>query len=282
MSAGRQGPDGSVAMSQRAFSRRAPAPTAPSSARVFYKAVALQHDVRDGRRYLSYWSIFDGTTEYKLGEITTARRGVWVSADLLQCVRHSKRLPRRSARYAQPRVLLQCYGWNADGSTPLPHLDAEKLNVSHILPLAVLPYTAAAQPNAPAALHEFYAGPIATLASPELVSAAMAGLRPEARPRTAPAAPRPRELTMSGGIALRVYGGDGSARLQAQTAAMHEDVLQAEARLNQLQSIRLDAMPDQLSEWQRRALARGPSEGSAPAPLAPWVVPEGLPLSPES
>ena len=80
---------------------------------------------------------------------------------------------------------------------------------------------------------------------------------------------RPPALRMSAGAAIRTYGGGGAAqghRLQALTVGLHEDVLYAEQRLRQLQSLQLASIdPAQSPAWVRRALARMPPRTTAVA-----------------
>ena len=216
------------------------APRAPRHARTVYKCVGVSHSAGSP----VFFSIFDGRTQYALDSITAPPGGAYVCPDLLSAVRHGGQLPRRSRRLDARRAILQCLAWNEDGTVPnAAHSNALKLRVSHVLPTAVLPYTATAQPYVPEALDSFYSDGIATLS---------------ARPQTAPAAARrPRELTTSAGLALRIYGGGlgNATRMQAQTASMHEDVLLAEARLARLREIRLGGMTPS-TDWQRRALVR--------------------------
>ena len=130
-----------------------------------------------------------------------------------------------------------------------------KLLVSHVMPIAVLPYTAAAQPGVPAEQHEFLSSEIATLSSTVR----------SGRPQSA-AAPRPAAMQMSSGAATRAFGsGEQAVRMQAVTAALHEDVMLAEARLQRLRAVNSVSVAGASGEngqsrgpsaWQRRALAR--------------------------
>ena len=231
-------------------------PRVPAHARTYYKVVAIS----GGGRFVS---IYDGTTTYALDSITAPRGGCWVCPDLLAVVQHSTTLPSRSALLEAPRAILQCAGWNAAGQAPrVPRSHAAmhsttKLLVTHVMPLAVLPYTAAAQPGVPAAEHAFLSDGVATLSSTVRTG----------RPQSAPA-PRPPAMQMPPGAALRTFGGGNAQaqRLQATTAGLHEDVMLAQARLNRLRAVNTvsvvpaDGRPP--SAWIQRALAR---TGSASA-----------------
>jgi hypothetical protein len=229
----------------------------PSGASTYYKVVA----VVDRSTFVS---IFDGKTTYRLNEVTAPRGGCWVCPDLLSVVQHSARLPSRSARLGAPRAVLQVSGWDdpefVRPSTPGARgaIRTKRL-VSHVMPLAVLPYTAAAQPGTPVGQEEMLAG----------------GITSGTRPRSAP---RPPEISMAAGRALRIYGGGEAQaqRLQAQTIGLHEDVLLAEARLRHISaSVTVDISHP--SPWVRRALARtGRDAEAAPTPAA-RQRPRGMP-----
>ena len=168
--------------------RRRPGP--PAGARTYYKVVAVI-----GRRFVS---IFDGKTQYKMDQVTTPPGGCWVCPDLLAVVQHATTLPSRSAQLDAPRAILQVAGWNTGGVPPrMPagHSQSRsKLLVSHVMPLAVLPYTAAGQPGM-GEHHAFLSDGIAAVSS--LVSSG--------RPVSAPP-PRPPSMQISSGEANRTYG----------------------------------------------------------------------------
>lgn len=244
-------------------------------ARTYYKVVACA-DATNGR----FVSIYDGRTQYALDITTSPVGGAWVCPDLLAVVRHAGTLPSRSARLLAPRVILQVIGWNDPGRAPMASpahaASATKLLVSHVRPVAVLPYTAAGQPGTPAGLEDFLADDVAMLSSSE-------------RPSTAPPPLRPAELLMRQGEATRTFGGglQRAQRLQAATAALHEDVLNAQARLRRVRAIGdvggggggstddSSAAPPPPREWMRRALARiNPAQAPPPAPSPrPFAVP---------
>ena len=233
--------------------QRRPGP--PAGARIYYKVVAVI-----GRRFVS---IFDGKTQYKMDQVTTPPGGCWVCPDLLAVVQHATTLPSRSAQLDAPRAILQVAGWNTGGVPPrMPagHSQSRsKLLVSHVMPLAVLPYTAAGQPGM-GEHHAFLSDGIAAVSS--LVSSG--------RPVSAPP-PRPPSMQISSGEANRTYGaGEAQTRrLQANTAALHEDVILARVRLERLRSVNdVRALNDSHSgqpqpQWMQRALARigGPRAG---------------------
>jgi hypothetical protein len=246
----------------------------PASARTYYKVVACD-DATNGQ----FVSIFDGRTKYALDVTTSPVGGAWVCPDLLAVVQHAGTLPSRSARLNSPRVILQCLGWNDRGNVPRAspaHASSStKLLVSHVRPVAVLPYTAAGQPGTPAGLEDFLTDDIAMLSSSE-------------RPSTAPPPSRPAELLMRQGEATRTFGGglQRAQRLQAATAALHEDVLNAQARLRRVRDIGnvgASTTDDESSaapapaprEWMRRALARmNPAQAPPPLPAPrPFAVP---------
>lgn len=224
-------------------------PRAPRHARTYYKVVAIG----GGGRFLS---IYDGTTVYELDRVTSPQNGCWVCPDLLAVVEHAAMMPSRSALLQAPRAILQLAGWNAAGQAPrMPrgHAAGIKLLVQHVMPIGVLPYTAAAQPGVPPAEHAFLSGDIAMLSS------SMRG-----RPQSAPA-PRPPAMQMSAGAANRTFGAGAAqaVRLQAQTASLHEDIMMAEARLARLRAVNTvsvdtgaDGAPRPQRDWVRRALAR--------------------------
>ena len=111
----------------------------PANAQVCYKAVAT---APDGRMY----AIFDGQTEYKLQTTTHAPTGLWVCPSIFAACVHARRLPSFSAALDWPRVMLRCLAWEErDGETwplPPPRPGAQKLRATHVVPLAVLPYSA--------------------------------------------------------------------------------------------------------------------------------------------
>lgn len=183
-------------------------PRPPARARSYYKCVAISGD--------QFVSIFDGRTRYELNGVTSPPGGCFVSPDLISVVRHSQVLPSRSARLGAPRVILQVLGWSSGGNrpaTPRNHgSEPDKELVEHVMPVAVLPYTAAGQPGTAPGQEDFLSDSVATLSS---------------RPSSAPP-PRPPELRMSAGSAARSYGGQAreqAVRLQAATVGLHEDVL---------------------------------------------------------
>ena len=197
-----------------------------------------------------------------------------MSPDLESVIRHANHLPVRSLRLGAPRAILQVAGWSNWPSGEAPRAAAahaahssNKVLISHCCPVAVLPYTAAGQPGTPLGQEDFLADGIATL-----------GSSASERPRSAP---RPPPLAATGSRARRVFGGsstDNGLRLQAQTAALHEDVLLAQARLRRVSAsvtVSSDGRPP--SGWMRRALERinVPVATSAPPPLEPFVVPGG-------
>ena len=112
---------------------------APSERRTYYKVVAVV-----GGKYVS---IFDGQTRYELGQVTAPPGGCWVCPSLDAVTRHALRLPLRSALRELPRAILRATGWNDLGFAPPvpeghPPSDStgDKLLVSHVQPLDVLPY----------------------------------------------------------------------------------------------------------------------------------------------
>ena len=233
-----------------------PPPPIPRDARTYYKVVAFVNN--------RFVSIFDGRTTYVLDEVTSPRGGCWVAPDLLAVVQHAAHLPRKSKYLEAPRVILRVAGWNDAGIPPeMPSGHGEagrtKLLVANVMPLAVIPYTAAGQVGA-ANEHQHLSQGVATL------SASMRSGRPTSAP-----APRPPALTTPAGENNRNFGaGQAQAqRLQAATALLHEDVMLAEAHLARLQGIQRVTTPSDApqSDWVRRALAR-----NAPAPQQPRAV----------
>lgn len=237
----------------------------PPGARTYYKVVCVVNTSP-----LRFISIYDGRTQYRLDATTSPAGGCWVCPDLLQVVRHSSTLPSRSARLHAPRAILQVLGWNSGGVAPTVSpahgSQASKLLVSHVHPVAVLPYTAAGQPGTAAGQEEALSDGIATLSS-----------NFGSRPRSAPP-PRPPELQVTSGQAARTYGGtlERGQRLQAMTAGLHEDVLLASARLQRIQSINGGAAARSAGagdgvqrDWVRRALARSTNSGSERVEPAP-------------
>ena len=96
------------------------------------------------------------------------------------------------------------------------------------------------------------------------------GIASGVRPRTAS---RPAQLEMSAARANRVYGGGEAQaqRLQAQTIALHEDVLHAQARLR-IVSRSVTVNLSDPSPWVRRALGRINVDATAPpTPNPPGV-----------
>ena len=239
--------------------------TAASEA-AFYKLVAIVPDVDGQRRYVS---IYDGMTTYALGVRTSPRNGCWVCPDLLTCVQHAASLPSHAALFAAPRAIMQVRCW---GVAPTRvHADtATKVCFAHCLPIALLPYTAAAQPNTPA--------------GDDLTDSEVRALNDEG-PATAPPA-RPSMLRLSAGEAARRYGSDGGIRLQAMTVGLHEDVLYAEARLARIRAMSFDNRADQGEDppaWVQRALARSQSQSRVARqhgrrPPAPRIRSAALPV----
>ena len=227
---------------QRTVDRK-PAPSAmaaqpPSEAKVYYKVVAVQHPgAATGPRFIS---IFDGCTEYSLDAVAAPPGGVWVSPNLLACIQHAAELPSRSALYDAPRAILQVLGWGGESSWK-----RNKLRVAKCIPMAVLPYSAAAQQGIPTSQVPLLVDGIATLGS---------------RPASAPPS-RPAVLQLSAGAAHRMYGGGHAQgqRMQAMTVALHEEVLYAEERLRRLQNMRPPSglrKQANLAPWVQRALNR--------------------------
>ena len=210
----------------------------PSEAKVYYKVVAVQHPgAATGPRFIS---IFDGCTEYSLDAVAAPPGGVWVSPNLLACIQHAAEFPSRSALYDAPRAILQVLGWGGESSWK-----RNKLRVAKCIPMAVLPYSAAAQQGIPTSQVPLLVDGIATLGS---------------RPASAPPS-RPAVLQLSAGAAHRMYGGGHAQgqRMQAMTVALHEEVLYAEERLRRLQNIRPPSgLREQanLAPWVQRALNR--------------------------
>lgn len=127
-----------------AASATAGSSSAAAGSSTYYKVVAEVNG--------KYLSIFDGRTEYKLRRTTAPPDGCWVSPSLTAVTQHALRLPLRSALLDVPRVILRVSGWNASGIPPRipdghPALtDADnKLLVSHVMPVDVLPYEAIMQ-----------------------------------------------------------------------------------------------------------------------------------------
>ena len=224
----------------------------PPGARTFYKSVAVVHD--GGHAHAAHYtprfvSIYDGRTVYEVDRVTSPQDGCWVSPDVLACVQHATALPRESVLLAAPRAILRVIGW---GPPPLDgtasrhrHNDSTKLCVAHVLPTAVLPYTASGQPNALPEHHALLSDGLRYLSSN--------------RPSTAQPARRPQVLQMTGGQAMRMLGGGGEQawRMQAMTVTLQEDVLFAEERLRALRNMRLEEVPaEQQPAWMRRALSR--------------------------
>ena len=176
-------------------------------------------------------SIFDGVTEYSLGQETAVGTGCFVCPDALSVVRHAPSLPSRCALRDAPRVLLRVLGWNDDGSSPVPGVGQRKLAVTHVLPVAVLPYRASTSPPGGVQLHAL------------------------GRPHSA--GRRPTETAIPPAEAWRRWGGGQpqSERMQARTALLEEDLLEAAARLERVNGLRLEAVTSD-SAWMRRALAR--------------------------
>ena len=226
----------------------------PPTARTYYKVVA----VTSAEEFVS---IFDGRTKYKLDEVTTPSGGCWVCPDLMAVIQHSNTLPSRSARLRAPRAILQVAGWNRNNiAPPAPPghgRSTTKLLVTHVMPLAVLPYTAAQQPGARPDQAEFLSNSIGQLSQTA---------RTSGRPISAPAA-RPPSLTIAPGLANRVLGtAEQAQRLQAQTAGLHEDVMLAEMRLRRLQNVnRVVAPSGEQPEWMRRAVERYAGSNAEPA-----------------
>ena len=104
---------------------------------IFYKAVA----VVDGSRF---FSVFDGTTEYLVGRVSSPPGGCFVCPTLSAVLVHAAKMPVRSALYESPRAVLRVAGWNAHGrapSWPEGHPPSkDKLLVSHVRPISVLPH----------------------------------------------------------------------------------------------------------------------------------------------
>ena len=226
----------------------APAALAPADAQLYYKVVAVESPH-------SFVSIFDGRTPYRLGEVTSPPGGCWVSPDLLSVVRHGARLPSRSARLASPRAILKVQGWNAGSTRPVTPAGHEssttKVLVTHVLPVAILPYTAAGQPGTPAGQEHMLSDTIAALVA--------------SNSRPLSTSPRPESLRVSAGLAARRYGGgeEQALRLQAHTAALHEDVLHMQARLERARGV-ANVSSSAPSGWVRRALGRIGVDADAP------------------
>lgn len=217
--------------STRAPARESRGVDVPASAREYYKAVALV----GGRMF----SIFDGRTEYVLFRERHNPRGLWVCPDPFSVVCHARQnLSRRSVLYDAPRAMIRLLGWNSDGSMPIPREPGPvKLAVSNVVPIAVLPYSASS-PRVPEAL-----------------SAATAYSIPS-RDRSLFQRPRSAEMQVPPGLAFRLYGGGEpqSERMQAMTLELHEQVREAEERLNSVRSFRVDAVGAPTA-WVQRALS---------------------------
>ena len=212
----------------------------PANAQVCYKAVAT---APDGRMY----AIFDGQTEYKLQTTTHAPTGLWVCPSIFAACVHARRLPSFSAALDWPRVMLRCLAWEErDGETwplPPPRPGAQKLRATHVVPLAVLPYSALSDYGRPSGS--------AWASADAIVSTPRGG-----RPRTAPAA---RPATAAPGAWRRFGGYQKSEALQAQTVALVEDIAEMEATLATVARTRADAKhlaQSQPSGWVARALER--------------------------
>eukprot|EP00966_Prymnesium_polylepis_P116686 2696935-Prymnesium_polylepis.2 len=203
---------------------------APSHACVYYKAVA----VVDG----SLLSIFDGETVYECGVHMQRGTGIFVCAELLSVVRHTRqRLPRRNALLDAPRVILRLLGWNWDGTVPAGEPGSEKLAVTDVIPIAVLPYSAA-DGGVPDTIRTQRATVVGALPGSE-----------GQRPRTA-------ESRLSPGAAWQLYGGGEpqSERMQAATVRLEEDVVDATERLQQIVSDQQRFVARQApSGWMQRA-----------------------------
>lgn len=217
---------------------------APRTCRAYYKVVAAI-PARTGQPRLL--SIFDGVTSYTLGMVTSPTGGVWVCPDVLTCVRHADQLPNAAALGTAPRAIIKALCWGTPPASAHPP-SASKQCFAHCLPVALLPYTAALQPNTPVGV-DLTGDTVCTLDDP--------------RPNSAPT-PRPPALRLNAGTAARMFGSDGGTRLQAMTATLHEDVLYAEAQLERLRAISRQArirsqepgVDTQRPAWIRRALAR--------------------------
>ncbi|KAL1510531.1 hypothetical protein AB1Y20_006834 [Prymnesium parvum] len=201
----------------------------PRRAREYYKAVA----VLDGRMF----SIFDGRTEYVLSRELYDPNGLWVCPDPLSVVSHARQqLPRRSVLYDAPRAIIRLLGWSALGYSPAaPEYGSMKLSVTNVLPIAVLPYSAAS-PLSPRSLPSSF-------------------FEAHQRPPSAGRRPRSAGMEVSAGLALRLYGGGEphSARMQAQTIQLHEQVRQAQERLDAIRAIRLSTIENP-APWVQRAM----------------------------
>ena len=241
-------------------------PIVPSDAQTYYKVVAVTSPT-------SFVSIYDGTTQYALDRVTAPAGGCWVCPDLLSVIEHSSKLPVQSVRFGAPRAILQVLGWCEDAAS-LPRaavahaaLSSTKKLVTHVCPVAILPYTAAGQPGTVVGQEEMLADGIAALGS------SAAAQRPRSAPR------RPAQLAATGSVSRRTYGGNALLNgriLQAQTASLHEEVLHAQARLRYVSAsvtISSDGRPP--SAWMRRALERINAPVAPPPPMEPWVVPGG-------
>ena len=106
----------------------------PHHAKLYYKVVAARDDG-------SFRSIYDGTTNYAVGEVTTGSP-LYACHSIGAVVVHGRhRLSDECAMLDAPRAILRCWGWRLDGSLPAPVGTPGKYRLDALLPIAALPWS---------------------------------------------------------------------------------------------------------------------------------------------
>ena len=106
----------------------------PHHAKLYYKVVAARDDG-------SFRSIYDGTTNYAVGEVTTGPP-LYACHSIGAVVVHGRhRLSDECAMLDAPRAILRCWGWRLDGSLPAPVGTPGKYRLDALLPIAALPWS---------------------------------------------------------------------------------------------------------------------------------------------
>ena len=127
----------------------------PASAREFYKVVAVQGGGHGGdHRPERFVSVYDGVTEYRLGETVRSALssshggGLYVSRTIAECVsRDADGFPASSALVdAARRAILRVVAWNSDAAQP-PVRYGRKLAFEFVQPVETLPYPSTWRPG---------------------------------------------------------------------------------------------------------------------------------------
>ena len=211
----RNHPDGAPAAVEYSSSLTTMAPT---TARFYYKAVAVAEAEEGGARFLS---IYDGTTQYRIGvdlhqpmndnDLGETCGGFFcfnTAEEVFSAI-----VPQNSVLKNAERAIIKCAGWGQRRRFP-----NGKLCIEHLRPLSIHAFPQDFIPGAPISQRGVAV--------------------PAARDTSTTAAYRDTSIG-SGGIAPRAPGGGpATRRLAVENFALEEDVRQMEARLAAARSMR--------------------------------------------